>query len=499
MKRILITLIFIYSLGYAGEQFFKTTTPLPTGRQMYGAVSVGQYLYVIGGNLDPDVYTSSVIKAKINPDGTLNPWEETTPLLSPRSYINNTTLSLNNCIYVVQGLNGNSSQKYRTITWTKPREDGNLEPWRESIPCPGEGVSCSIAVATPGFIHLIGGSMGQSQPIPNVWSAQVGADGSILAWEQGPTLPVPLWFHCGGLADGKVWVWSGLVGTSSSAMNTTIYYAPVESSGRLGTWQDSGAQLPKGFYSSSCTVTGDYLLSFCPRYAHGELCGDVWYAVAGTQGLSEWQVVRCELPAKHFIGVATNYLLGYVYLPGGRLNKENLEFDKTVYYFSLVAQDEGTAQQAASGQSQTTTNAGDPATNAASQAGSTTSMPSQTDMNQSRSAQSSQKFPGFSSYEDVKQQYFSRPRPTVIYFHSDANQDCQTQAQILRGFQAQTYMDRIIFGEVNASMNPTVVNQYKITKVPFWFFYDASGNLLNQKDGVLQLDELSRILNLLQQ
>jgi hypothetical protein len=200
--------------------------------------------------------------------------------------------------------------------------------------------------------------------------------------------------------------------------------------------------------------------------------------------------MHCELPAKHFIGVATNYLLGYVYLPGGRYNKENLEFDKTVYYFSIVAQDEVKAQPAATGYSQTTASA-------ASQAGVSSSTPAQTSMNQPQTSPPSQKFPGFTSYEDLKQQYFSKPRPTAIYFHSDANQDCQTQAQILSGFQSQSYMDRIIFGEVNAAMNPEVVNQYRVPKVPYWIFYDAKGNLINQKDGVLQPNELSRILSLM--
>jgi hypothetical protein len=486
---VILLIILVATAGYPADQFFKTTTPLPTGRQMYGAVSVGQYLYVIGGNLDPDVYTCSVIKAKINQDGTLGSWEETTPLFSPRSYINNTTLSLNNCIYVVAGLNGNSAEKYRTIVWTRPGENGNLEPWQESMPCPGDGVSCSVAVATPGYIHLIGGSMGQSQPISYVWSAKVESDGSVTAWEQGSPLLVPLWFHCGGLAEGKVWVWGGLVGSSSSAMNKNIFFAPVESSGRLGAWQDSGSQLPQGLYSSSCTVTGDYLLSFCPRYAQGELSGDVWYCSVGSHGLSEWQVVRCDLPAKHFIGVATSYLLGYVYLPGGRFNKENLEFDKTVYYFSLVAQDETNAQQAPS--------TVQPQTTAVSKAGTSTYNPSQPGTNQIQTAPVSQKFPGFVSYEDLKTQYFTRPRPTAIYFHSNDNQNCQVQAQILSNFQNQAYRDRIIFGELDAAMNPAVVNQYRIPRVPYWIFYDASGNLINQKDGVLQLNELYQILGMM--
>ncbi|MBN1901233.1 hypothetical protein JW926_07920 [Candidatus Sumerlaeota bacterium] len=498
MKRtcIIIILVFLIQLsGYAAEQFFKNTTPLPTGRQMYGAVSVGQYLYVIGGNLEPDSYTCSVIKAKINPDGTLGAWEETAPLYSPRSYINNATLSLNNCIYVVGGLNGSTDEKYRTITWTRPGENGKLEPWKESPPCPGEGVSCSVAVATPGYIHLIGGSRGQSIPITNVWSARIAADGSVVAWEEGPPLIVPLWFHCGGLADGKVWVWSGLAGSAVSSINTNIYFAPVESSGRLGAWEESNFRIPRGFYSSSCTVTGDFLLSFCPRYAHGEISGDVWFASVGSQGISEWQVVQCNLPAKHFIGVATNYLLGYVYLPGGRLNKESLEFDKTVYYFSIVAHDEANTQQAATNYTQTTPVISQSSGAVVSNESVPSYAPPQGVMSQPQASLPSQMFPGFVSYEHLKQQYITNPRPTALYFHSEANASCETQRRILGGFEPQAYRDKIILGEVDALMNPVVVNQYGVPRVPYWVFYDATGNLVNQKDGALQLHELNQILS----
>jgi len=495
MKRIfLLCLILILPLCvYPYNEVFKVTTPLNTGRQMYGSVVVGDYLYMISGNMDPDIFTTSVEKAKINPDGTIGAWQQTTPLPSPRSYINNTTLYLNGVIYIVQGLNGNSNSKHRTILWSRPGQDGHLATWRESEPCPGDGVSCSVAVATPGFIHLIGGSIGGSKPIDTVWSAQIGQDDSIVKWEQGPLLPAPLWFHCGGLAEGKVWIWGGLFGSTSSSLNKNIFASRVLPDGRLTPWQDTGFQLDTGFYSASCTVSGDYLLSFCPRYKDAAISGDVWYSVVGSQGLSPWEKLNCDIPSKLYIGVATNYKLGIVYLPGGRFNKGSHQFDKNVYYFCLAVGNSG------AGQTQTAE-----ASSEAAHAppGASPQMASGSPASNSLSGNVQNPYPGvnanqssvFLSFEQSSQQYLQNPRPTVIYFYSDVNADCQNQAQILSQAQLQSYSGKVIFTKVNVYDHPDLVDRYNVTRVPFWFFYNSQGAQVAQKDTIIQANELVQIL-----
>ena len=47
---------------------------------MHGAGVVGDYLYVLGGNTLPDNWENSVLKAPINPDGSLGRWSATTPM-----------------------------------------------------------------------------------------------------------------------------------------------------------------------------------------------------------------------------------------------------------------------------------------------------------------------------------------------------------------------------------------------------------------------------------
>lgn len=111
LSLLIIVFIFPSMPVSAQDKIYKTTTPLQVPRQMYGTVVLGNYLYVIGGNIqgkgeDPEGYVITVEKAHINPDGSLGQWEQTRPLPSNRSYIHNSTLALNDIVYILQNFNG---------------------------------------------------------------------------------------------------------------------------------------------------------------------------------------------------------------------------------------------------------------------------------------------------------------------------------------------------------------------------------------------------------
>jgi hypothetical protein len=465
----------------AQERIYKITTPLPKGRQMYGAVVLGDYLYIIGGvrNQEQGGYTTKVERSRINKDGTLAAWEETTPLPANRSYIDNTTITLNDIVYIVGGLEGISDQKEKTILWSRPRIDGHLEPWQTSQPYPGEGVSCSAAIATPGYIHLIGGSIGNRTPTDKVWSAQVGPDGTVLGWEPGTSLPVPLWYHCAGVAGGNVWIWGGLTESSPDSVNRVIYYASILSSGRIGNWQISDSQIPEGFYSSSCTVSGRYLLNFCPRYAGNVISNDIWFAYLNPEGaLSGWTKLATDLPAKMYIGLASDYRRGFVYLLGGRLAQENYTLDNNVCAFRLAGREreEASTQTPSPG------------------------VPAQTETPTQPSYMQSAQMPvgrinGFLPYETARQLNKKQPKPLVLYFNSERARLCREQEENLKTFNMAPYQNKIVFAELNILNYPQLAQQYGIFRIPHWMFFDAGERIKFQKFGVIQARELGQYLD----
>jgi len=102
-------------------QFSKS---LQTGRYGLAAVQHGDYLYAMGG-LDGAAYLDSIEKAKINKDGSLNAWEFTTPLQSPREGIS--ALIVNNTVYIIGGTNLTGYK--RSIEYAQFNEQGNIGYW----------------------------------------------------------------------------------------------------------------------------------------------------------------------------------------------------------------------------------------------------------------------------------------------------------------------------------------------------------------------------------
>ncbi|HPB30899.1 MAG TPA: hypothetical protein PLB62_05550 [Candidatus Sumerlaeota bacterium] len=138
MKRLfLITFLFLLSLltpVVFSQTAYQTTTPMTFPRQMYGSVVLGNYLYLLGGNEPGKGYINSVQMANITDTGALGVWQNTSSLPKTLCYIENSTLALNDVLYIVSGMDGARDVCCNTIHWTRPKNDGHLEKWRESPP-----------------------------------------------------------------------------------------------------------------------------------------------------------------------------------------------------------------------------------------------------------------------------------------------------------------------------------------------------------------------------
>ena len=481
MKRsltaILILVTALVNPALFSQPAYQTTTPMTFPRQMYGSVVLGNYLYLIGGNEPGKGYINSVQMARITDTGALGSWQNTSPLPRSLSYIENSTLALNDMLYIVAGLDGVSNTCMNAIQWARPKADGHLEGWRESPSYPGAGVHCTAAVATPGYIHLIAGLKSDNTPEKAVWTARVAANGSILGWEPGPTFPITLFYHNAGVAGGHVWVWGGLKVKDNMSVNTSIYCAPILSSGKLGPWAVSPATLPTGFYAAAGTVSGSYLFSFCPRYSGGGVnaSSDIWYAEVTQSGISPWIRETTDLKGKLYLGLATDYRRSIVYIPGGRVSfADKTAVDTSVRFFQLNRQATADAR-----------------TDAAQTLDRNYSASGDTHLSFSAANNQPSVFPGFVSLNQALEQQAVARRPMVIYFHQERALLCQQQGEILKHADLSRYVGRVIFAEVNMLQYPQTGQQYGVFRVPTWLFYDAAGNRNLLEDGVITPDRLT--------
>lgn len=300
-----------------------STTELPSQRDSARAVSIGNWVYVLGGRTVANEAESTVLHAAIRVDGELDSWTVTTPL--PSGMHSHTVVSSAQRIYVIGGFNGFPQQNiYSTVVGS----DGGLSQWRTEKPLPGARYALA-AIATSDSIYVLGGY--GNQPLSDVWRARIGTDGVLGTWETDRTLITSLYRHTAVVHNGAIYVIGGRPTTTS--VSRRIYRTVIQSDGTLGAWQDLGELLPEGRADHASFVAGGKL-----------------YVAGGTNGAAAQATVYVfqfvgdtltqltpdgVLPQPRYRAAAALSPLGYAYIAGG-LDESNQQRD-TVYFAQLIA------------------------------------------------------------------------------------------------------------------------------------------------------------------
>lgn len=484
----------------SAQTLHRETTPLPDVRQMHGAAVLGDFVYVLGGNKNPEGYTQSAMKAPINPDGSLGAWSDTTPLPSRRSYIPNSTLALNDIVYIVGGLDGTTEKKFNNAIWSRPMADGNLEPWQESPPFGPQGLSNLTVVPTQGFLHVLGGFTEAQTATSAVFSGQVSPSGGIVGWEAGPPMPAPLWFHNAAALGGRVWVWGGLYSDDRSSGSSKVYSSPILSSGRLGPWREEPVSLPAPLYSAASATAGSYIISFCPRRLPNEPTDELWFTTVSPEGLNPWQHFSSQLPVRLYIAAAPDYRRGNVYVIAGRTDSKRAEdVERRVFFFQLaahartadsaVAPTPGTVAAAVPGQAAMPTPEAPPWGGGAAR----DDVAHYTYLSQSRLPQGAVK--GFFSYENARKQAAAAPlRPLVLYFHLQTSRPCIQQLEQLNDPQFTALAEHAAFAWIDIREWPQMAQQLGVFRAPTWVFYDIRGIERGRPSQVLTVAQIAQIV-----
>lgn len=158
---------------------WKQTTPLPAYYTYAWVaprlVSIGSYLYVIGGKA-----AQTVFFARPNADGTIpaagqaGSWAPTTPLQEANSGM--TALAYNNAIYLAGGDSGDSSafRKTARVFRAVPKADGTIPAigtagsWKLSTPLPSPVLGRAVVAGNRLYVHdIASGKMRFAEFLPN--------------------------------------------------------------------------------------------------------------------------------------------------------------------------------------------------------------------------------------------------------------------------------------------------------------------------------------------
>jgi pimeloyl-ACP methyl ester carboxylesterase len=191
-------------------------TSLPEPLIFPGVFVFNNYLYVLGGNIDPGpVVNKDIYRSAINPvDGSLGAWENAGQLAEPVTAMG--VAIFGNKVFIFGGFaNGGTDHVWRG----EIDQQGNLGGWIEQTPLPNVTERAGFG-QTQDKILVVGG-IGLNKS----YYATVDQNGDLGTWTEGAPLPQNV--CCGSLTvanNGYAYLTGGWNG--SSYLNT-VYYSQV--------------------------------------------------------------------------------------------------------------------------------------------------------------------------------------------------------------------------------------------------------------------------------
>ena len=236
--------------GSVGSWSSATSLPVPLVGST--AVEYGGHIFVFGGETTGLTAVNTVYSAPINSDGTLGSWSTQTHLPIALSYGGSTIV--NGYVYIVGGFDGSNSN-LDTVYYAKLNTDGTLGSSWTLSPNTTSLTSYSSVISYNGYIYKLGGNYGNGANY-----AHVNSDGSTGAWSALPDLPMDIEATSGTVANGYVYLVGGQ--GNSTPVYDTVFYAPINSDGTLGTWQTSPSTMPVPKSNASGITYNNYLYVF---------------------------------------------------------------------------------------------------------------------------------------------------------------------------------------------------------------------------------------------
>jgi N-acetylneuraminic acid mutarotase len=279
--------------------------PVPFSISYSLAFTANGYVYSLGGYNAG--YTSTVLYAPINNDGTLSDWATTTPLSYAVS--DNPSFSYDNYVYSIGGDASGSATS--TVLYAPTNSSGTIGAWTNTTPLP-QGRLYHSVFSYGGRVYSVGGYNSSWNLTSDVFYAPINSSGTIDAWATTTPLPNISAYGSSFAFNGRAY----LVGGYADYYRTsTVLYAPINSSGTIGAWTTT-TPLPSAIYHHSSFVYNDRVYVAGGRVDSNDSTSTVFYAqINGDGTIGPWNTTA-YLPNKLHNHSAFSYG-NYAYVVGG--------------------------------------------------------------------------------------------------------------------------------------------------------------------------------------
>jgi hypothetical protein len=289
---------------------WKQTSSLSIPRSGAATVTHNGFIYVIAG-VDGREFLRTTEFAKIQPDGSLGPWQAGTLLNEERGFTE--AVVKNGSIYVVGGGNGpNGQHLLRSVERAAINPDGSLGPWvteqnHTILPrrCTKLGLIGDVLYSFGGF----GGTL-----LDSVEYATIGADGKVGQWKMASeSMTMPRYVNSVKAVDGAAYVLGGHDQAKGVGITNVEWTRPT-ATGDMKGWAAT-TPMQTGRYGLASTAIHDRV------YVFGGLTGLEYLSsvemsdVLPAGGLGQWRnATAMSVPRAMFNVVKADK---WVYVIGG--------------------------------------------------------------------------------------------------------------------------------------------------------------------------------------
>lgn len=277
------------------------------GLSNMAGVVYANYIYLVGGASPNFSARGEVMYAKIDNNNNIVAVSGTTWITSP-NVINparqrGAAFGYNGYLYSLAGYSGTGS--LNDVLYAKiDVSDGSIGSWTTSLVTVTPRWQLGAIVAN-GFVYAFGGC--GTGPAPSGCTAMTGSiqtfqlynnySGTPALYQTGNTIGVD---RIGGSAvvqDGYIYYVGGCSVMACTTATNTVYYAPLNPDGTIGTWTSSGNTLPDVRAWGKLLAQGGTLYYVGGQDSAGTAQSTVFYSTPVSGAPAAWNTATNGLPA----------------------------------------------------------------------------------------------------------------------------------------------------------------------------------------------------------
>jgi N-acetylneuraminic acid mutarotase len=259
---------------------------------------------IVTGSLLLIALLATPLSALASGAGTIGTWQFDSDL-SASTAIGSPSVAYNGYMYRFGG--DDFSTAIATVQYAAINSNGSLGTWTNTTSLPANR-EWSTAVTYNGYVYVMGGSNGTTDQT-SVYYAPLNPNGTVGSWTSTTALPLAVHKATSVVYNGYVYTMGGYNGS----FHTNTYYAPLNSNGTVGTWTATTA-LPIAMSDATA-------VAYNGRVYHmagfdGAFKSSVYSAPLSSSGIGTWTTTT-SLPAGMNLASAAQWG-GYVYVMGGQ-------------------------------------------------------------------------------------------------------------------------------------------------------------------------------------